>query len=498
MTAQITPQGRATIINLLLSAGFLVVLLLAPIQRELTIYGLLLFASAAALNFTLTDTSAMRRVGTWVLGLIVADLALYSSVELLPYLDTSLLLLLVLAGFLALCAAKNSAGKFSLKQLPFLTPMVIFLLSVALSALGAAHVKDVMYFFGLNLIGYFIFSCLVISYRGRELPKNLMIFVFTTGVASALLAIWQLYSPGFKQIVFPFLAERDRSILLLWQEVSRVVGTWQHPSYLGLFLAVASICGVYLLFWAELSAIKRACVAFGLIITSAALLLTNTRSSVIGAWLGILLLYVLVLVRRYEFVKRLPRSLSLVTLGVIAACAMLLYQFVFVSEIYRKPQAWRVDASATIWGRFLRSDMMSTESLVQRSQLYQLAQEEFFAHPIVGIGAKNFSYAVTARFTVPGTDAHNLILQTAAECGIVGLAALIFLFSSIVVRVRKTIWGDLDLTSRRLVATSSAVLVLFLFDSFFNNPLYSLRLTVLFWVFLSCVIILQQNNRAQA
>ena len=216
-------------------------------------------------------------------------------------------------------------------------------------------------------------------------------------------------------------------------------------------------------------------IAASVVVISAVLLLTNTRSSVISAVIGVAALFWF---SRSIRGRVLPTMRELAIVGAIAACSLLLYQFVFVTEIYTKPQAWRVDASATIWGRFLRSDRMSTESLVQRSQLYSLAWQEFKKHPVAGIGGKNFPHVVEGLFE-RGTDAHNIFLQTLAESGIIGFLALLLLYGKLLKNIFSSIKND---ENQKLKSVLAAVLIVIIFDSLFNNPLYSLRILAVFWL----------------
>ena len=186
------------------------------------------------------------------------------------------------------------------------------------------------------------------------------------------------------------------------------------------------------------------------------------------------------------------RLKKMIVLGLLLVAGIMLYQFVFVTEIYTKPQAYRVDASATIWGRFIRADSMSTESLIQRSQLYSLASDTFLENPWTGVGAKNFSYVVAEEFE-KGTDAHNLALQTAAETGMVGVVAVACLYLSLLWKLIQMSYQTKDPDSRYLGASLLAVTILILFDSIFNNPLYSLRIIAIFWLVVALQHINSQN-----
>jgi len=413
--------------------------------------------------------------------LLLANFVFYSSVEIFPLLDVSLAIYLVLSAHLGMLAYKLRPSWSSLRRTPLLLPMTLFLGAVAVSVLSAEHVKDVIYFFVINALAFVLFFITYHLVKSRALVHRFVKWTFWFGVLSAVVAVWQLYSNSYKEYYYPFLDIRDQKILELWEVVSRMVGTWQHPSYLGIFLAITAVLGVHIYFQKKSNLLNKILVFSGTILIVATVLLTNTRSSVLTLILGLGLYSVTALFKgSYDRQERVRRWFSLGALGVIA---ILLYQFVFVAEIYTKPQAWRVDASATVWGRFLRSDSMSSESLVQRSQLYSLALEKFRQKPITGIGGKNFPYEVEGLFE-RGTDAHNVLLQTAAETGFVGIIATTWLYASLLTLLyRRWRLATAENSGSGRVFLAIVIAFMILFDSMFNNPLYSMRILGVFWIF---------------
>ena len=377
-------------------------------------------------------------------------------------------------------------------RFPILWGAVAFLASIALSVIASGHTKDVAYFFVVNLGALILFYAILNTRSEVNQLKNIIRGLVSLGIGSAALSVWQLYSPSFKFFYYPYIATRDELILELWEVVSRVVGTWQHPSYLGIYLAIAMPLAVWLVLHGAKSPRERIISATGFVLLGAVLLLTNTRSSVLSAGLGVIIALFIAGASGLSAGRKINlRAFAFV--GLLAAASLLFDQFVFVAEIYTKPQAWRVDASATIWGRFLSSDSMSTESLVQRSQLYDLAWQSFKERPITGIGAKNFVYRVEGLFE-RGTDAHNLILQTAAETGIIGLFMTMLLYLSLLRllwKTRRTIVPE----HKPLFAALFAVPILIFFDSMFNNPLYSLRIVAVFWLICGLVISLGEPQK---
>ncbi|MBI4054091.1 MAG: O-antigen ligase family protein, partial [Candidatus Doudnabacteria bacterium] len=467
----------------LLLAGFALMLFFGFLGLFHFLLGLVLFFVGVILALRLKSFSQLGDLVVILVSLLIANWVFFSTLEIFPLLDVSAAVYAVLGSAVLVLAGRAMRFFPAVKwRFPLAAAAACYLATILLSIIFAKSPKEVIYFFFINalaiIIGYAVFNFLRLdSSRARAIGKAIFFF----GAISALFAVWQLYSDSFKLLFFPYLAARDHEILQLWEMVSRVVGTWQHPSYLGIFLAVCVPLGLEQLFFERTTRFRRALLLCCLVLIAAVLLLSNTRSSVLAAGIGSIFLVWKLLASGDELLKRKLRNL--VWLGAIGACALLLYQFLFVSEIYSKPQAYRVDASATIWGRFLRSDAMSTESLVQRSGLYELAIKTFASSPVVGVGAKNFQFRVQDAYG-KATDAHNIFLQTLAEQGVLGFLALVFLYFGVVKNLFQAAWKR----TASMAFTFSVTVLLIFFDSIFNNPLYSLRLVGIFWLFIASAL----------
>ena len=449
------------------------------------IAGLTIYFLGLIVSCQIKDLEKLEHAGIFSIILLLCNLAFFSSREIIPLVDASFAFYVVVLVDLAVLVLRKSRLQQTNLNIPYKWSVGFFLITIVLSALSAETIKDVIYYFVVYLFALVLFYVALNLISNKSSVVTIIKAIFGISLASSLIAIWQLYSATFKSFYYPFIASRDQEILELWEVVSRVVGTWQHPSYLGIIIAASIPIGLYLLLYETKNRSWKVIIAFMVIVISAVLLLTNTRSSVISAVIGVVVLFWF---SRNARGRALPTMREFAIIGTVAACSLLLYQFVFVAEIYTKPQAWRVDASATIWGRFLRSDRMSTESLVQRSQLYSLAWQEFTDHPVVGIGGKNFPYVVEGIFE-RGTDAHNIFLQTLAETGIIGFLALLLLYGKLLKDVLSKTGKEAD---QALKAVLAAVLIVILFDSLFNNPLYSLRILAVFWL-IAGLLIVKQN-----
>lgn len=450
------------------------------------VFGVVLYLCGTLAVLRSDSEKQIRASSLAAILLLLANLVFYSTVKLAPLVDVSFAIYGLLLADLIFCVwifYKN--GLIKKLNLPYLKFMIAYLAVISLSGAGAAHRKEVVYFFILNLGAYLVFFAVANILRGDSSGiKTVMKATVVLGSVSAALAVWQLYSESFKNFFFNFISPRDREIMQSWEYVSRVVGSWQHPSYLGTFLALSLSFCAYLLFkkgrnpWQYV--FWSACFVF----IGAVLLLTNTRSSVLAGILAVACVFGYILVTTDPSLHR-KKTLQFFWIGMLGAGALLLYQFVFVGEIYSKPQAWRVDASATIWGRFLRADSMSSDSLVQRNDLYKLAWQTYKANPALGIGAKNFQFEVEKVYGKP-TDAHNIFFQTAAETGSLGLLVS-FVFGLFAAVDLARLWLKLSQKQRFIAAACYVCVPLILVDSLFNNPLYSLRLAAVFWLIIALI-----------
>ena len=118
----------------------------------------------------------------------------------------------------------------------------------------------------------------------------------------------------------------------------------------------------------------------------------------------------------------------------------------------------------------------------KRIYLWQESLSVIEDFPVFGAGPNTYAYAApNYKLTeTTGCYPHNSYLQMAAETGLLGLGAFLWVlwsfFSLALKKVKKT--GDL------LLLGIASGLVAFLTQSFFDTSLYALQLIVLFWIML--------------
>ena len=244
----------------------------------------------------------------------------------------------------------------------------------------------------------------------REVNLVFYLLVFNV-VSQSLLGLAQL-ALGRSLGLF-FLGEADA----LWIDdavagtVSRVGGTLGHANALAQFLEMLLPVLLSLLMARRLSSQKRLLSLAAFLPGLVALLFTFSRS----AWGAMLAAAFLVLVYHFRHLRFSVRQIVAIGAGGLASLAALV---VFWDPIYR-----RLTAS-------------SSSSFTFRQYLIIIATNMIRDHPWVGIGLNNFVLIMANYDTIGLTErrvapVHNIYYLTAAEAGIFGLLAFLWLLLGI-------------------------------------------------------------------
>jgi hypothetical protein len=189
------------------------------------------------------------------------------------------------------------------------------------------------------------------------------------------------------------------------------VGQFAHPNGLGIH-AVTTLVLIYYLFWHYRSVIIKAfLVSFGLVCLRV-IMLTGSRS----AYLGLIILVV------YFFLYSKKK------LRFVIACFLLVTVLnTFVPSVYRERFRSLKEVTTVV-----QADARQPTSIGGRWALVRDAWNVFLEHPIFGCGIDSF-WRISHEDKEFGTtgQTHNLLMQILAETGIVGLAAFVFLTTTI-------------------------------------------------------------------
>jgi O-antigen ligase len=225
------------------------------------------------------------------------------------------------------------------------------------------------------------------------------------------------------------------------------------------------------------------------VLLSVCLLLTYAR----GAWLGFIMVIVLMIGYIFRnFDLRIKLLCLFVGVGVLAVFLVL-------------PQSLRVKATSvgridfktgqTVNARIKSIAKLGEGSILIRSNLWKEALRIIRDYNFTGCGLN--TYSIVARgyksFNGGGIYPHNSYLQMAAETGLFGLFAFLWvLFTFFKIGLRY-----LHQKNNFLVLGLLSGILAFLVQAFFDTHLYALKLVVLFWYTLGltmAVIKLEQKE----
>jgi O-antigen ligase len=225
---------------------------------------------------------------------------------------------------------------------------------------------------------------------------------------------------------------------------NRAVGSFTQPNVLGLFLALSIPCQVALALKGPQAFRPVAALCFGLAVAGLALSLSR------GAFLGVV--GALTLMAAWKPFRRvlLVAAVTFLTLAMVGLNPL---QPVLKGggELVNRITAIRYD-----------------DNTQPRVVLYRRTPRLIADHPFFGVGANNFgqhasSYGfVDIAAGVPANHAHNLPLTIAAERGLLGLAALVWLAVALVSNLRQGARARSGLTRAMVVAVAGSLMVLLL------------------------------------
>jgi O-antigen ligase len=182
-----------------------------------------------------------------------------------------------------------------------------------------------------------------------------------------------------------------------------VGGMFKNPNDLALnMVAVLPLAAVFIV--RPISPVKRGVAALGALLMLFAVVATQSRAGTVG-------LVAMVLVLAANIVKRKP--------GVVFAAALAgMLMLPLLPSSY-----WERIASIT------DKNLDQTGSREARSRLLRESYDAFLAHPLTGVGAGQFKNYDPDGREEAWREAHNVVLQVAAELGISGLMIFGFLLA---------------------------------------------------------------------
>lgn len=330
----------------------------------------------------------------------------------LPIDGADLLLALLLAAWLAQGVARR---RIVLPRPPLLWPLLALLASLSLSLLRAPSYREGLpeLFKWLQVLALYL---AVVALLPRRRVGWLIAGLLAAAAAQALLGLYQ------------FLTQTGPDAFVLLGRFMRAYGTFRQPNPYAGYLGLIAPLAVSLTLWAW-SNRQRSGLKLSLALSAAAaviclgLLVSWSR----GAWLAFAVALVVVVLAH-------SRRAAPVVLALAVAAGLALSIF-GATDLLPPSVTGRLSDLQEYVGLI---DVARTEvtdanfSVVERIAHWQAALAMWTDHPWLGVGAGNYAVVYDQynlpRWYEPLGHAHNIYLNFAAEAGLLGLLAYLWLW----------------------------------------------------------------------
>jgi len=314
--------------------------------------------------------------------------------------------------------------------------IIIFLLTLLISIFSAIDmrnsIKEILQFIQLTLCYIFVFSNIIKS--TKQIKILLAISVYSAFILASFAVVY-----------------------FLMGNIQGVYNLGFHKNALGSLMALSFPIAMMH------SRMNRSAYNFLIMLTIAGGLgVSLSRGAWLGAATGILLMEV------FYHKKDLVKNLAIAITCILFAFSVMPSQF--------------------------KDSAVSSHTLSQRQEQWEIAKTGFQRSPLTGIGYANFLNLSKSISTYRAhDDPHNIALRIAAELGIVGLASFTLLFGAIYYYCFTTIKQEKDPQLRwyeiGLWASLIAYLIHGMFDVFWVRGTGSY-----FWIFVSIIVLLKERR----
>lgn len=367
------------------------------------------------------------------------------------------------------------AARTSVVSLPVLLGLLAFLAITLIAAVRhPAGGLGILYWGRLALFSLFT---LYLAKNLDRLGRSWIAAVFLAGVLQSALAIWQFLAQ--RDMGLSWLGENKLAptfdgvakIAVAGEKLLRSYGTFPHPNVLGAFLLLALLVSAYGYLrrpgagsvpgsrrWLPETAWLG-----GFALMELALFFSFSRAAWAGGLLGILVLLIGLFKHRARLRPEEWRRL---------AALLLVTAFVALFTVATFGAAWR----ARSWPE-PREQAVSLRLFLMRASLHEIND-----HRVLGVGPGNF-VPMLQRYLDPSLPrwiwqpVHNLYLLIAAESGLLGLMAFLFLIGFLLRHLRSRPRDAL------LRAAAASLFVAFLLLAFFDHFFWTFEQGIaLFWL----------------
>jgi O-antigen ligase len=333
--------------------------------------------------------------------------------------------------------------------------LLSYILFLAVLIIGVAGSKNPLAgFYGIVKFLEYTFLTLFVIIHFKYFNKTVLAFCFLAGIIfESSLSFLQYFNQGSIGGIFYFFGERAftaqtpgiANASINGQLFLRPYATFSHPNVLAGFLIIAMLYAL-LLFKNKIKTL----VLIGIILGSASLLLSLSRTAII-LWIAyLIILFGIPLVKKYK--NRFSKSKLIATVVVLFVIALCIFIFFRNSFILQRSSLTKI----------------TEEAILQRAELIQQSLVMFMKNPIFGVGVNNFynnlSFA-NSRLTVSLIQpVHNIFLLALSETGIIGFCLFVYLFY---VSIKNLIYAKFIKQRKFLLMMIFAIIFLGSFDHYF-------------------------------
>ena len=341
--------------------------------------------------------------------------------------------------------------KQTFKRAPALIVLLIYVLwvfaGIGISPIGTGPFLTLWTVF----LDYVAISVLVINVITTR--KHLMGLIYTILLVSVIVAVYGIYGYVTKQN-----GELDPTSSSLFR-IASIFGTIA-PT-LALFLSLSIPLSLYCIL------VTRGFLRFVTVIMALILLIALGLTFTRGGYIGVLLS---VLTMIFFLPSKKLKTRMLIGISVTGVLVFLIVAF----------------SNFPIFTRFFSQDVTSLNG---RTDIWTAVLSHFDPTKLLGNGL-NATYVLLANLRVGdfqgviGTASHNIFLEELYDHGIIGLILFVLVFIIMffsMLRKMRTV----DATHQMLLATSIAILINVLFQSFESNDILNQEISIYFWIIMA-------------
>ena len=404
--------------------------------------------------------AALNSVSIW---------SLYILAFFLPF-SKSIIEIAIVTTILSWGGRKILIGDLALKKTPLNWALLVFFAANVISLLNAGNLTPlVLKALVSKCLKYIVFYFAVIeTIDSREKLTNIVKITVSSVILVVLDGFMQYYVFHYDPIrnyqSFKYASRYAALTTGVDYSLGFPTGPFPFPNSLSAWLITTTLPMLCVFMWGMKGSARR--YLLGLFSASAVFLLylSNTRS----AWLSFFAAF---------FIALIMKKKTLVIFFVIVIMVVTL-PFLPKEKV---------------------GNILGFTSMQDRFFMWDTGWKIFMEHPIVGNGLNTF-FVKYMEFRgdqyrgLKGSYAHNGYLQIAADTGLIGLGAFLFLLVKFFWSTIRSIKICKDEFYGTLFLGMFAGITAFLIQSFFDVNLQSLQLVVLFWFFLSVTVSLREIN----